>query len=1297
MSPVRRLLAATLAVLAFAVALPAAASAGEWLGATPNLFGSDWPGTSGPPNYGYYRSGPLTVTDDRGVTTLVYSDFIFNGPEGWPQGVWVTRRYPGETGFHTPVLVPGSDTYAAGVSDIQVDPDGNVTIQWGEYNGPSDRPVAIRTLKPDDTWTDLQRPFGTGYFPTDVRMGVGGHGEVIFLSTRTIAVPSGNNRQVVRVARRRTLDGDFSAPRDLSATTGWKAEIPNLAMGPKGEAVVAWTETASDGSGTRRAWTRYAPAGGDFAPAVALAKPAGAASTDYFTAFWPAVDSAGRAQILYRYGSDYVAGPRYLAVRSPGAGGSFGAPVKATDYPADPQAVMSRDGDWTLLFARDEEAGPGLFAATRRVGDAGFTETRVRAAGAGFADAPRLAVGPAGDAMATWGESDIDGYVRLKSLTRPAGSAAWGNLRTFTPASHVSHIVGVNLDAEGNALAIFDQDGVLKTRGYDAHGPHFDPLPSAPPAAKDHLQFSVSDAWTGVASATWAFGDGATATGVKVDHVYAAAGTYTQTVTAKDGAGNTETLTRQITVSGATKPRLEAAPEITGRAQVDFALATDGGTWTGDPTSVSRQWQRCDSAGTGCADVAGATGAAYSPVGADVGKRLRVRATATNALGTSAPAFSDPTEVVLAAPPHNTSSPYVTGRPRTGYYLTAYSGAWDGDPTGYRFQWRRCDAQGAACTDIDGAQSANYAPVGEDIGHRLRVRVVAESARGDSQPVASAATEVITAPVPPQNTAKPAVTSDPVENAAVAADAGQWSDEPYAYEYQWQRCDAQGAACADLAGATGSTYSPVAADVGRRLRVKVRAQNDVGVSDWSTSNASARVAAAPKPPLNTVAPAISGKAQPGQTLTASHGSWTESPTSYTYSWLRCDGADACYAVGGYDATYTVATNDLGFRMRVEVTAYNAAGGSSPVRSGATAVVEEAPTAPGLVAVPTISGEPWVGQVLTGTDGAWTGNPTGYAHQWLRCDDVAENCIPIEGATGQTMLLGDADAGHAIRFRVTARNAAGDSTPAQSSSTALIVGKPVNSAAPVLTGGVASGTELYSSTGEWSGPPNGFSFSWLRCDASGEGCAPVPGVGEQVYLLNDADVGHTLRSVVVARNQAGDSAPARSAASAVIQAAPSDVGPGDTGSGGDGGSGGGGFSPTGGGGGGSSGDGDGDGPGGGPGGPTGVVDLSPAGKLKLSGKRKLELGFAAACPASAAPAGCELAITVRRGRKVIGRKTVTLAPGASSRGLAITLGKRDAKKARKGLRVAVSVIGSIAGQQTSQAQRAGRVKAKKRRR
>src|SRR5271167_4522061 len=75
----------------------------------------------------------------------------------------------------------------------------------------------------------------------------------------------------------------------------------------------------------------------------------------------------------------------------------------------------------------------------------------------------------------------------------------------------------------------------------------------------------------------------------------------------------------------------------------------------------------------------------------------------------------------LAWPPTNTSPPTITGTAQQGKTLTEHHGEWLNFPTGYSYQWLRCNSSGASCASIKGATGEAYVPVAEDVGHELRV------------------------------------------------------------------------------------------------------------------------------------------------------------------------------------------------------------------------------------------------------------------------------------------------------------------------------------------------------------------------------------------------------------------------------------------------------------------------------------------------------------------------------------------------------------------------------------------------
>jgi hypothetical protein len=179
-------------------------------------------------------------------------------------------------------------------------------------------------------------------------------------------------------------------------------------------------------------------------------------------------------------------------------------------------------------------------------------------------------------------------------------------------------------------------------------------------------------------------------------------------------------------------------------------------------------------------------------------------------------------------------------------------------------------------------------------------------------------------------------------------------------------------------------------------------------------------------PSNTTPPSISGTAKAGQTLTVSNGTWTGSPTDYSYQWQRCSSSTSCTSISGAtDKTYVVRNADVGHTLRAVVTATNA-DGLSTANSNQTATVTAATGVPVNTAQPSITGDAVVGDTLTAENGSWSNSPTSFSYRWLQCDRFGGACIPT-GFVGRNYSPRLADVGGTMRVEVTARNANGSAT------------------------------------------------------------------------------------------------------------------------------------------------------------------------------------------------------------------------------------------------------------------------------
>ncbi len=571
-------------------------------------------------------------------------------------------------------------------------------------------------------------------------------------------------------------------------------------------------------------------------------------------------------------------------------------------------------------------------------------------------------------------------------------------------------------------------------------------------------------------------------------------------------------------------PTNTSLPVVSGLAQEGQTLGATTGTWSGNPSSYAYQWRRCDVNGANCADIGGATGTTYLVAGGDVGSRIRIDVTATNANG-STTAASATTQVVTPPPPTNTDLPAVSGVVQEGRTLDATTGNWTGSPTSFGYQWRRCASDGGGCTNIVGATASSYQLTSGEVNSTIRVVVTASNAGGASS--ATSDPTGVVAEAPPANTSPPTISGLTQAGLTLTANPGSWTDTP-TFSYQWLRCDGNGDNCSPV-GADASTYNLSAGDIGSRMRVEVTGINGGGATS-ATSEATAVVTEAL--PANTAAPVVSGTAQEGETLTSTTGGWTNSPSSFSYQWRRCNqsGGGCLNIAGATDSSYELVSDDVDSTIRARVTATND-GGSGSADSNPTAIVTALPPVSGDA--PTVSGSAQEGQTLTADPGTWSGNPT-YAYQWLRCDGAGGNCTPV-GAGSTSYDLTGPDVGSTIRVEVTATNSGG-SASATSDATALVTeAAPQNTTPPGVSGTAQEGNTLTADPGSWTDTPT-YTYQWLRCNSAGTGCSPIGGETTTGYQLTSTDIDSTIRVEVTATNNGG-TATADSAATAVVTALP----------------------------------------------------------------------------------------------------------------------------------------------------------------
>jgi len=257
-------------------------------------------------------------------------------------------------------------------------------------------------------------------------------------------------------------------------------------------------------------------------------------------------------------------------------------------------------------------------------------------------------------------------------------------------------------------------------------------------------------------------------------------------------------------------------------------------------------------------------------------------------------------------------------------------------------------------SQVEQALETSASPVGFSVSYGRVDALAAFEALGFSDPQASN---------PPMNASAPQLfvetngvnnyqplTGSPQVGQVLLRGQGTWTGSaPLSMSgAQWQRCTSTGSSCSTIANA--ATYTIQSADSGYSIRLVVTVKNGLGstaVASPLSAPVGGTTTPTASPPTNSTLPTISGTPQAGQTLVASPGSWTGSPTGYAYQWQDCDqsGGSCSVIVGASTSTYIAQSGDVGDTLRLVVTASNSSGSSSATSAATPAVVAAASPPP----------------------------------------------------------------------------------------------------------------------------------------------------------------------------------------------------------------------------------------------------------------------------------------------------------------------------------------------------------------
>ncbi|HEV2728354.1 MAG TPA: PKD domain-containing protein [Solirubrobacterales bacterium] len=458
---------------------------------------------------------------------------IWERTSGGEEIVEATERPAGgEWSAPETLTLPGEEGEA---TQVAIDAAGNAVAVWMAKSSPTvirtaTRPAGGEWSEPEDLSADDEDAEAP-------QVAVNGAGDAVAVWRRF------DGTDFIVQAATRPAGGEWSESDDLSAV-GQDAEVPQVAIDEKGDAVAVWRRSNGANFIVQAA---VLPAGGEWSEPEDISVAGRNAREPQV-----AVDPEGNAVAVWHRsnGSNFIVQAALLP-----AGGEWSEPddlSAAGEEAEESDVAIDETGDAVAVWKRFNGANFIVQAALLPAGGEWSEPDDLSAPGQNGLD-PVVAANDALGAVALWWRFDGSNS-RVQASVRPVGGE-WSEPDDLSAEGEGAGFPDVALDAAGDAIAVFGRNGddglFAQATGYDFAAPQLNDLRiPAGGTAGEPVSFSVSpfDVFP-LGTTTWTFGDGGPdASGNAVSHTFSKPGTYPVTVRAVDGSGNASTRTAPIRI-----------------------------------------------------------------------------------------------------------------------------------------------------------------------------------------------------------------------------------------------------------------------------------------------------------------------------------------------------------------------------------------------------------------------------------------------------------------------------------------------------------------------------------------------------------------------------------------------------------------------------------------------------------------------------------------------------------------------------------------------------------------------------
>ena len=378
------------------------------------------------------------------------------------------------------------------------------------------------------------------------------------------------------------------------------------------------------------------------------------------------------------------------------------------------------------------------------------------------------------------------------------------------------------------------------------------------------------------------------------------------------------------------------------------------------------------------------------------------------------------------------------------------------------------------------------------------------------------------------------------------ADVEGLTNASYTYLYQWLRNDAE------IPEATDTSYTLVDTDEGKIIKVKVSFYDDSNNAESRTSAATVAVAPRPNSPP-TGEPTINGTPQVRRTLMVDTSEIADADGMETavfrYQWLADTGSATLEFQGENSPTYTLPPATEGLAIKVKVYYTDDRGHTETLISEATETVIAAEPNSEPTGLPTISGTPQVGEMLTADTSAIEDadglTNVSYSYQWIGSQSVIDAdtgvafilTFEIPDQTGSIYTLAPADEGWAFEVKVSFTDDAGNAESLTSAATGEVEAKPntAPTGEPTISGTPQVGETLtadVSGIDDADGLTNvSYRYQWLA------GGSDIEDATGSSHLLTASQQGQTVHVKVTFTDDADNQESLTSAETLEVAAKP----------------------------------------------------------------------------------------------------------------------------------------------------------------